>query len=171
MTHKLGHEGKLFSAGIIKLNLTDDGYSSLLLHNDGHCEVAMLCNAGAEGKALLDIFLNPTVTDIGNSVTVYNLNKSPYSKLSVVKVYAGTVVSNPGTQALPQDMIYGGVGPRTSGAGHESNRELIVPPGAKVLIRIQNISGQSKDVVVGATWAEYTNFCTTTTTTTTTTTV
>lgn len=170
ITHCLDHRGKSYITGHNDLTVADNAFTSVLLIVNGRKEVAVIWSIEAEGKAIADVYMDPVVTNTGDALTVFNLNKYESAPVSVVEARADVTTSDNGTPAMPQELILGGIGPKTAGAGHETEREIIIPPGHSMLITVQNISGQSKSIDLEVTWTEVDEFNITTTTSTTTTT-
>ena len=168
VTHSANHEGRLFTAGKVHLNVADNAYCSVSLVNTNRHELAITWSAQAEGKALLDVFTEVDLDGTETELTVYNFNKYPSAPSTVVTAYEAHTVDSWGNQTMPQELILGGTGPQSTGAGHEPKYEIILPSGRSMTVRVQNVSGQAKDVGVNLRWSEIDRFNFTTTTSTTT---
>lgn len=106
----------------------------------------------AEGKSLFKSYADTTWTSDGTKGTVFNryINDAP---IATTDIYYGGVPNVIGTMRF-DELIIGGVGPRSTGGSSGSRTESILDFGHTLTIEIENVSGQAKDYGVTIEWYE-----------------
>ena len=96
-----------------------------------------------EGKVYFVTYLNSTYTDEGTIHVPFNRATSGDASTAVVKF--GTTPLVLGTQR-GDDMINGGTGGNSSGGSLNQEIESIIAPTHDLLLRVQNVAGNAKDI-------------------------
>ena len=153
INHAEAHKENLWSAGHLVVDVEDAAYTRLLLKNNGTKEVHLGFEVSVEGKAYMTAFRGGLFTSDGTAVDEINHVGKSSATTDVVVTYNPTV-SGAGTRMHPLELLPGGTGPKTVGAGGGKDEELIIPPGDNFYVEVQNKGGATKDCSIEINWYE-----------------
>lgn len=153
--HQKVHEGRHYTANYLEKAVPNLGFARLRI-TTGAKAVHIMFEIDAEGKAYWNTYSGSTYTSDGTlpdgtKLTVFN-------RFIEIDGTTTTIRYNPTVNVLGAArglrVIWGGLGPQSTGGGTASRIESVIPPNRDVLLVMQNVSGQPKDMAVVADWYE-----------------
>lgn len=135
------HQGNVYTISKTWLSVADDSSAMLRVKSNGsqlHFEIY----TATEGKAYLMTYAGTTYSDTGTVYTPFNRLIGSTNTSSAIITYDPTV-SNLGS--LRGDDLLGATG-ATKAGGSTSQIESVLMPNKEFLLRVQNKSGQAKDI-------------------------
>ena len=149
--HQEVHEGGLFTVNYIFEDVENNAYATIAIVT-GAKQFHGIATVDCEGKAYLNTYSGATLSANGTEITQFNRNAtSPNTPVS--KIYHTPQMKSNGTIRFDR-LVLGGLGPLSTGSQGGDREESIFAPNTKTLLRIQNISGQTKDFGVALDWYE-----------------
>lgn len=139
--HHEVHEGNMYIIHRMVDTLADDASINILLRNLEE-EIHTVWFVAAGGDAQFFVYENPTISNNGTTVPVYNVNRGSANTSFVLATHTPTV-GGVGTQLLGK-FLPGGTGGNAGGGSLRQGTELILGAGRTYLFRLTNISGQAK---------------------------
>ena len=140
------HNENLWSAGHLVVDVANEGYTRLLLTNNGLKEAHINFKVSVEGKAYLKAFRGGLHSNQGTSLAEVNHVGKSTATTDIVVTYNPTVTT-PGTQMLPTQLLPGGIDPVSIGIKGKGGG-YTVPPADNFYIEVQNQGGAAKDDVI-----------------------
>ena len=155
LVHQKIHEGRFYTVNYTELAVPNNGFIRLRI-TTGAKAIHITFEIDAEGKAYWKTYAGSTYTadgtlPDGSKLTFFNRFISIDGTTTVVRY-------NPTVNVLGtlrgNRVVWGGLGPQSTGGISGSRTETILRPNSDVLLVMQNVSGQAKDMSVVAEWYE-----------------
>jgi hypothetical protein len=142
--HRDIHNGEVFTVSKTFVGVANSAYARIRIKASATKSTHFVASVVVEGKCYLKTYVNSTYTDNGTAFTPFNRNTSSS------KTYGGNVYHTPTVNVLgslrADDLTNGGIGPQSAGASVLGALETVLKPGDDILIELQNVSGQAKDL-------------------------
>lgn len=153
--HQKVHEGRHYTANYLEKAVANLAFVRLRFKTNAN-SAHLIIAGSAEGKTYFQTYsgttytVNGTAPD-GSKLTVFN-RSIPLDGTTTTVTYAPTV--NVLGTLRGNQVIFGGLGPQSTGGTSGGRIESIVPPNSDLLIVLQNVSGQPKDINLVLDWYE-----------------
>ncbi len=142
--HHMTHRGLLFNVSKHFTGVANNGFANILLRASVDKTLHVVFSSTCGGNSLLNILEDPT-TSGGASLSIINRNRGAVNNVNAVAL-SNVTISDPGL-LLEEKFIPGGSGrPAAGGTATSFASEYIFLPNIDYVIRVQNISGQSREV-------------------------
>ena len=145
--HQMVHEGRYFSGGYYNPAVVNNGVIELLIQSSATLITHMQFSGASGGDSIIQLFEDATITSAGTAITMANHNR-----LSI-KAGDGTVTHTPvlltdGNQVNGTVFVPGGEKAQSGGGVGGFSSEFILKFSTIYLLRITNLSGQTKPMSI-----------------------
>jgi hypothetical protein len=143
VSHKEVHEGYYYESYYYSESKNNNQYLDILYVVGSNLDFhVVVTSTEMIGKFTKQVFLNPTVSNNGTELKMYNNNLNFSENSCTMKLYHTPTVSNTGTECFAPVTTLGGSSQPTRVLSSESmSAEKILKKGTKILVRITNLSG------------------------------
>jgi hypothetical protein len=148
-------QGVYFGTGHYESNVVDAGKLEVLLKMPDAATVETIGLGGvlsSGGNALLEVFLNPTITDDGTALGILQVNQNSALTPNFTSFHSPSLSAD--GALIFRTLVPGGTGPSAVGGASSPFQRLMTIPSANYLIRATNISGQSQPMSMNANLVE-----------------
>ena len=160
LTHQKVHEGVTFTANYLEKALANNVYARLHVKT-GAKSAHILIESESEGKVYFRTISGATITADGTAPTDVIADDT---KLTLFNRVSGSPIANT-TQVFHTPTFTGGklrgnrmfpfgTGGTATGGQASSRVESIVPANTSIIIELQNVSGQTRDIGLVLDWYE-----------------
>ena len=153
--HQKVHEGRHYTVNYLEKAVANNGYARLRI-TTGARAVHIIIAVDTEGKSYWQTYSGTTYTADGtlpDGVKLTFFNRFIDNDGTTTTVRYNPTVNVLGT-LRGNRVVWGGLGPQSTGGSDASRIESIIPPNKDVLLVVQNASGQAKDMAVVLDWYE-----------------
>lgn len=162
-SHAHLHDGEVYEACYLEEDVANDGTVELLVNVPSGVakEPHMLFVVNCGGDAKVEVFEGSEPSGNGTEITPVNSRRSVDSNpdQSVIEIYHTPTLASSGEDGSALygtgKLVAGGTGPQSGGGSGGREVELILDRGLKYLLRVTNISGNTKNVGVELRWYEH----------------
>lgn len=158
IVHEKVHEGVSYTANYLEKSLVNSGYMRILFRT-GVKSAHLIIEVEAEGKLYFRTFSSPTFSDAGTLPGTTTSDKLTLFNRRGGADGASTTVTHTPTITLFGDMRGNRVFPFGTGGtavgGQSASRvESVISANSVLLIEVQNVSGQVRDIGIVLDWYE-----------------
>ena len=146
--HDIIHRGLFFSVVHTFKSVADEAYAYMRI-STGDTEIHPFIGVAATGLAYFAIYRDANVS--GGTPLLITHHKDETDRRGVLDCafyHTPSVDSNPGTLWMPERLIQGGTGPKTTGGATGLREELYFKEDTEYLIAVQNNGGAAKDIEI-----------------------
>ena len=155
--HQLVHEGRMYTANHLSKVVANDGFIRLYVKSGATSETHIEFTVSTEGKAYLKTISAPTIVTPGTlpdniNLTLFNRKggtNGPNAEVRYGTTYTGGTLRG-------NKVVLGGTGGQSVGSSTGTRIESVILPGEDIIIEMQNVSGQAKDMEIDIDFYEVT---------------
>lgn len=150
--HAHVHAGRMFTAGYYNASVLNNGTVELLIQV-GSDPIHLIPRVSCGGDAVLSMFTGVTFSAAGTAVTASN-HLSTSAKVTTTTITHTPTITGAGTQFDGIWFLPGGSGGNAPGGEAFFDTELVLSANTDYLIRLTNISGNSKPAMLNVQFYE-----------------
>lgn len=143
--HDQIHDGNYYTVSNNYIGVTNNSYADFHILT-GSKAVHSTFTVVSLGEAITDLYRGTTYTNAGTPVPVFNNNEIS-SNVAIFTAKSHPVINVLGTNIF-ESLINGGTGAASVGGIQSYRIERILAHNQDYLLRVQNISGSSKDICI-----------------------
>ncbi|KKK71598.1 hypothetical protein LCGC14_2912300 [marine sediment metagenome] len=150
--HNRIHVGDMYSASHLFIDVASTADAEILVKVGSNKFLHFIFSVSAGAEAYVYFFENPTITDDGTTVNIYNMNRRS-SNTSDITVYQNPTIGAVGTQ-LSTDLLPGAVKKMDVGGNIRQDTEWVLKENNNYLIRATNNGAGAESVAIQLEWYE-----------------
>ena len=150
--HNRTHVGDMYSVSHLFTSVAVAASVDILIKVGSNKDLHFIFSVGAGAEAYVYFYENPTITDNGTAIPIYNMNRDS-SNTSDATAYYTPTVGAVGTQ-LCVDLIPGATKQKDAGGNIRHDTEWILDENKNYMIRVTNNGSGAEPVAIQCEWYE-----------------